>query len=72
MFSAIKAPGYTVLVISNHPKDNRKFNVIKEGPDDDGTVSFLCVSYSEQCSKAENFRDRRSICCADTAVKTAL
>lgn len=36
--------------LGNDPRDNRKFNVIKQGLDYDGNVGLACLSYNEKCS----------------------
>lgn len=38
--------------IGNDPRDNRKFNMIKQGLDYDGSVSLVWLSYNEECGKA--------------------
>lgn len=38
--------------IGNDPRDNRKFNMIKQGLDYDRNVSLVWLSYNEEHSKA--------------------
>lgn len=37
--------------IGNDPRDNRKFNMIKQGLDYDGNVSLVWLLYKDECSE---------------------